>query len=223
MLLLSLILFPFFPTIYGLSRRDWKITYKDIEPVKRTFVVREIGYEKLDTVPIDMVIKFGSVEQKKRAVQKIYELVEKLELEADKAVGILNTLIKIEASQDVILYSTEYLEQIEDFLLIKIKEFSNKLDKKDGLFNFARFSYQYAKTSFLVEEQKVEVLNFTRKRIERAPEEFFDRKLVDIYLDILFMLNDKESYKKVLEKFSEFYTPVERSLLESYAERILKG
>ncbi|WP_211205261.1 hypothetical protein [Pseudothermotoga thermarum] len=218
--ILSFVMFPILPLIYGLSKKNWKPKYKETPDFELPSAGVKVSYDKLDVVPIDLIMKYGSIEQKKKAIETVYKMVEELRLEADRAAAILYTFLMNETSQDIVLYCTEYLEQIESFLISQIGRYSKLVHTKDGLFNFALYSYQYSKTPFLIDEQKIEILRFVREKLEQSPNEFFDKNLADLYLRILVDLGEKEVFEQKFKSFENLYTNAEKAVLLSYARKI---
>lgn len=210
----SILLFPFFPFIYLLQHQKLKTLYEPLEFESGN--LREIyhaTFSSLDLAPFNTVLKYGEPEQRKFAVRTVYNSVKNENIDFLDGLKLLNSAIKMDENPDVVLYASDAISNLENFLIEKISYYSENLNSLEDYIEFGKYSYYYANSGFLAEEQKFEILRQSAAALRAAMKIFPESPRL-----ILYLLKTLES----LEEFDELENILRDKIENFKAQEILE-
>lgn len=193
--ILSIFMFPYFPLIQFFILKGQTPHYVPLDFEYKPIETINPSYKTIDLAPFHVILKYGDKVQKKEAIKLILELTSKEEIDFNEGLKMIYTTISKENDQDVILYATEASNYLEKILLRKLYESKDK-----NSVDYARYSYYYANSPFLEKEQKIELLNNTKKFLEDFIKKYpYNIDALTLLIKILEELEEHEKIEKLLE------------------------
>ncbi|MBT1248060.1 MULTISPECIES: hypothetical protein [unclassified Thermosipho (in: thermotogales)] len=215
----SIIFFPYYPIIKTLLITPKKPKYIPIEFKEKNIETFIPNFKSVDLAPFNIIIKHGSVSQKKEAIRLLFELLKKEQIDFLEGLRLLYLVIKVETNQDVILYTTEAINNIENLLLEKLSKINNKVE-------YAKYSFYYALSPFLTENQKTDILISTKKTLLQFLEKYpLNIEAILLLLDVLQELGENTLIEKILDeklKKLKFQPLFEKAILYYLKQRNIK-
>lgn len=204
-LFIALILYPFYPIILYFRYRNIKPLYKPIDFGEDELIqTKNVNFSSVDLAPFHIILKYGDPAQRKYVVRLIYNSIKSEKIDFIYGIKLLREAIKIDSHPDVVLYASDALSNLENFLVEKISYYMNNLNTLEDYINYGKYSYYYANSGFLAGEHKIEVLWQSLIILRASLEVFIDSpKLIITVLKILESLEEYEELENMLEEYLE--------------------
>ncbi|KLO23357.1 hypothetical protein X275_03235 [Marinitoga sp. 1197] len=199
---LFFIIFPFYPLILLFQKRNLSPLYKEIDFSKYNIVnSKSIGFSSVDLAPFNIILKYGDPEQRKYVVRLVYNSIKNDKIDFVEGINLIRSAIKEDSHPDVILYASDALTNLENFLIKKISFYMKNLKTLKDYIDYGKYAYFYANSGFLAGEHKQEVLWQSSILLRTAIEIFPDSpKLIVITLKILESLNEFDTLEILLNE-----------------------
>ncbi|AEX86203.1 hypothetical protein XO10_08995 [Marinitoga sp. 1135] len=193
--------FPFFPFIQYLQNIKIESRYKPVEISEKKEEENErVNFSSVDLAPFMIVLKYGDPEQRKFVVRLVYDAIKNEAIDFSTGIHLLNEAIKIDEHPDVVLYASDAITNLENFLIEKISYYYENLNTLEDYINFGKFSYYYAKSGFLAGEHKQEILWQSALILRTAVHVFPESPELILYLlKTLELLEEYNELEEVLE------------------------
>ncbi|SHE27401.1 hypothetical protein SAMN02745164_00047 [Marinitoga hydrogenitolerans DSM 16785] len=200
--LLFFVFFPFFPVIFFFKKVDLKPLYKPIEVSEHKLIeTRNIKYLSIDLAPFNTIIKYGDPAQRKYVVRFVFNSIKIEKMDFIEGVNLIRKALSDDLHPDVLLYASDALTNLENFLISKISFYSENLNSLENYINYAKYIYYYANSGFLAGEYKNEILMKSYKILKNVINTYPDSPRLIIYtLRILESLKDFRTIEELLNK-----------------------
>ncbi|MBM7558484.1 hypothetical protein [Marinitoga litoralis] len=201
----SLILFPFYPIIHYYSIKEFHPLYKEFDFEEgKLLETKRISYYSFDLAPFNIMLKYGDPSQRKFVVRLVFNSTKNEKIDFLEGIEIIRNAIYIDVNPDVVLYASEALTSLENLLVKKISYYSKNSDSLEDCVNYAKYSYYYIKSGFLVINKEDLFIKETLKNIEESlKKHYYSSKLLVYYLKILEYTNNYDLINNLLENALE--------------------
>ncbi|OQY10050.1 MAG: hypothetical protein B6I29_02315 [Marinitoga sp. 4572_148] len=205
--LMGFILFPFYPLVMLLQYRNVKPLYAPIGFEDEKLVdITKADFSSVDLAPFNIVLKYGDPKERKYVVRLVYNSIKEEKIDFIDGINLIRSAIKEDSHPDVVLYASDALTNLENYLINKVSYYMDNLNALEDYINYAKYIYIYANSGFLAGEHKMEILwqsyLILRVSIEVFPE---SPRLIINMLKIVESLEEYEEVENILnEKLENF-------------------
>lgn len=186
-------------------------TYFSEDFEEKILEISNPDFKSVDLAPFNIILKYGSNSQKKEAIRMIFQLLKTEQIDFLEGINLLYSVIETNSDQDVVLYASESINNVENILLEKISETKNKK------IEYAKYSFYYALSPFLTENQKIDILlSIKQILLDNLATYPFNIKTILLLIDVLQYLGEDELIEEIIDEKVEklnSQTLLEKALL----------